>query len=278
MGLIKYQDGLLRRGNALANSLDCCCGGTPCECISGAECLPSLGYWRNLRMAISGFPAEIYRTTGVQAWRIFGLDQINGTYYLPYYIHNGSNYEEAEPGSTCGYWGYQDIDFILTYETTNALNVTTSRQLLFRFNTLLMGYGNLFYYPEMTTVPANTMLIPAMTGAIAGIPLGSVKTPRPCFDQTEVVINTIRRSNDPFRKSSNPFEFGDHIFSVSYIPQSPGDIFGNPTPYPAGMYLVGHESYCDLLTKKITYELSAHSEGSHQFSGYSITMEWLFDE
>lgn len=277
MALVKYAGGLLRRGDALANSLNCCCNPPPpCECITGSDCLPALGYWRNLRMAISGFPYEIYRTTGIQAWRIFGLDQINGTYYLPYYIYNGSEYEEAEPGSTCGYWGYQNIDFILTYETTNALGVTNSRQLLFRFNTYLMGFGNLFYYPEMTLYPTGQLLIPAMTGLISGIPLSQTITPRSCSDQTEQIINTVRRTNDPFFRSLSPIEFGDPPFSLPM--HSPGNFIGVPTPYPDGMDAVGSESTCDLLLEKITYNLSAHSEGSHQFSGYSITREWLFDE
>lgn len=82
MALVKYAGGLLRRGDALANSLNCCCDDDPCDCNQ------DLTYY--FMLEFSGFADEhlIYTNPitcpGCPLSVRLRLEGLNGTYFVPF--------------------------------------------------------------------------------------------------------------------------------------------------------------------------------------------------
>lgn len=286
VGLIKYKGGILRRGDALANSLNCCCEPpAPCECITTPACLPSIGYYKNLRVVISGMPDVVSRTSGVQYWEISGLSQLNGTYYIPYFLYENGEYVEGSPGNLCGYWGHRFIPFTFTFTFTN-INGTTTRDFIYSLRTSDFSRNTAYWADTLALI--TTPIIAPMTGVVSGIPQDATQYRHACEELSDYSYNTTRRTNDPLFKSngsssSYPLESGDPIFGSGFPILVPGNVDGilGPEPYPDGYYWMLSESGCSVATRKWEYTLSAHTETSgftpHVFTGYSVTKEILFD-
>lgn len=284
MPLIKYNEGLLRVGNSLANNLDCCCGGTPCECQSGSECVPEgQTNHRDPILVISNVPDEVIRIstsylypctsrvcspastlTSVTTHKITGMSQLNGSYPILYLRYDPiDGWVDAEYGTGCNYWAWPEIEFELEWETTTANDHTPFSQNTSPCNPTSSSSGGAFTskfstYTATLDSPAAMLNYPpgalTLPNGLPGVPSSWRDEWWPCTLQPPHSSDGTRYTNSPF-STGNPFSpqtygsgIANSVLGVGGHVGPAGRPINLPAPLPG--YQVRYEEWCQLGFKK----------------------------
>lgn len=285
-GLVLRDGKLLRVGGRLAASLDCCCGGTPCGCISGSECVPA-GQTNHTSpvLTISNVPDEVVRIqtnyyypctvrvcsptdtlVQVDTHKITGLSQLNGSYpilYLRYDPVNG--WVDAEYGSGCNWWAWPVIEFEFAWETTTVTDNDPFVEDFLPCNPKSTSIGGTFtsvFSARTATLdsPAAMMNYPPGATGPGGFP-GITRTTEtlffPCASEPDRPLSSVvsRYTNSPF-STGNPFNSGSYGSGIAtQLPPGGGGFWGplgRPLgpPEPLSGYQLRFEDWCMLAQRK----------------------------
>lgn len=284
MPLIARDGKLLRTETGLASSLDCCCGGTPCECEFGSECVPDgqTGH-RDPVLVISNVPDEVIRVstsllypctsrtcsptatlTRVTTHKIKGLSQLNGSYPILYLRYDSvDGWVEAEYGTGCNYWAWPEVEFEFEWETSDVLDHTPFTNNSSSCNPTSDSDGGTFtstfstYTATLDSPPAMLNFPPgalALPGGVPGVPLSTQIEWFACTDESPRNTGGTRYTNSPFSTGDpfSPATYGSGIANESVSPSGHWGPLGRPDPIPAPLpgYHVRHENWCFLGVKK----------------------------
>lgn len=251
-----------------------CCGPRPCECNTGASCVPeSIGYYRNLAIEISEIPNEIFSTFSgffrpctsrtcrpteelaySRDWRIIGLSQINGTYPISFFNYDEEleEYVEADPADGCGFWGTTNITFQVTFRRTEQdefrfFGGTPPCHVNFQTGEATINLTFNPFFSEVLT-PSYPVNVPGFGNSFAPLipQTGSVIVPQTetltgaaCSGGSTSAITRNNISNDPFHRPPGLSLVAGGLVRATPAGtarlQSPGGGAGLPAPAPPGM-------------------------------------------